>query len=107
MQYSQFKHHVVLHAALKPKLVSRLVAEVRADRDGRVIEQGQVRAAVHMLLEVGVTNRKIYETEFESLLLQESADYYRAESQQLIGSLPCAAYLQKCHARLMQEHARI
>jgi cullin 3 len=34
MQYSQFKHHVVLHTAIKQKLVSKLISEIRSDRDG-------------------------------------------------------------------------
>jgi hypothetical protein len=33
-----------------------------------------------MLLEVGVHSRKIYEQEFERVLLTESAAYYRLES---------------------------
>jgi cullin 3 len=71
---------VVLHPALKQKLVSKLISEIRSDRDGHVVEKSQIRQAVHMLLEVGVHSRKIYEQEFEQILLQETTDYYRAES---------------------------
>ena len=107
MQYSQFKHHVVLNAALKSKLVSKLIAEIRSERDGNVIERSQVRQAVHMLIEVGVNSRKIYEQEFEQILLQETSDYYRAESQQLISSSSCSAYLQQANRRLQQEFERV
>ena len=61
MQTSQFKHHIVLHPSIKPKLIKRLVEEIRQERDGQVIEKSQMRSAVHMLLEVGVHSRKIYE----------------------------------------------
>jgi len=80
MQYSQFKHNIVLHPHIKTRLVSRLVEEIRKDRDGEIIDKGAIRSAIHMLLEVGVHSRKIYEQEFESVLLTETAAYYRLES---------------------------
>ena len=107
MQTSQFKHHVVLHTGIKPKLIARLLAEIRAERDGQVIERSQVSAAVQMLIEVGVHSRKIYETEFEAVLLQETADYYRLESNQLITDSSCAGYLQKANQRIREEYLRI
>lgn len=60
-----------------------------------------------MLLEVGVHSRKIYETEFEQVLLQETTDYYRAESQQLISDSSCSAFLQRANQRLKQEYDRV
>ena len=80
MQYSQFKHNIVLHPLIKTRLVSRLVEEIRKDRDGEIIDKGAIRQAIHMLLEVGVHSRKIYEQEFESVLLAETAAYYGLES---------------------------
>jgi hypothetical protein len=80
MQYSQFKHNIVLHSSIKPRLVARLIEEIRKDRDGQIIDKGAIRQAIHMLLEVGVHSRKIYEQEFESVLLVETAAYYRLES---------------------------
>lgn len=71
---------MVLHPILKQKLVDRLILEIRSERNGQVIEHSQVRSAIHLLIEVGVHSRKIYEDEFEKLLLKETADYYRAES---------------------------
>lgn len=107
MQTSQFKHHVVLHAQIKPKLIDRLLAEIRSERDGQVIDRAQVSAAVQMLIEVGVHSRKIYEQEFEQQLLQETADYYRLESNQLITDSSCHSYLQKANQRLREEYLRI
>lgn len=60
-----------------------------------------------MLLEVGVHSRKIYEGEFEAVLLHETADYYRLESNQLITECNCGAYLRKANARLKQEYERV
>ena len=60
-----------------------------------------------MLIEVGVHSRKIYEEEFEKLLLKETTDYYRAESQKLISEVDCGAYLSKANDRLVEEIDRV
>ena len=60
-----------------------------------------------MLIEVCKNSRKLYEQEFEKVLLQETAEYYKLESQQLITDSSFAAYLEKSHKRLMQEYERI
>ena len=80
MQYSQFKHHVILNPNLKNRLVNLLIQEIRSERDGGVIDKTQIRSAIQMLIEVNKQSRKLYEQEFESVLLQETADYYKQES---------------------------
>jgi len=61
MQTSQFKHHIVLHPQIKARLVDLLVDMIRNERNGKVIDKMQIRNAVHMLIEVGIHSRKIYE----------------------------------------------
>ena len=39
MQYSQFKHHVILNPQIKQRLVTLLMQEIKAERDGEVIER--------------------------------------------------------------------
>jgi len=80
MQTSQFKHHVVLHPQIKKRFIGLLLDEIRAERMGQVIEQTQIRSAVHMLIEVGVHSKKVYDCEFEEPLLRETAEFYRQES---------------------------
>ena len=98
---------MVLNPDLKQKLVDRLILDVRQERNGLVIERSQTRQAILMLIEVGVHNKKIYEDEFERVLLKETADYYRAESQKLIGEVDCGSYLESANQRLVQELDRI
>jgi len=38
-------------------------------------------------------SRKIYEEHFEAVLLQETSDYFRQESNKLITDSSCADYL--------------
>ena len=60
-----------------------------------------------MLIEVCKNSRKLYEQEFESVLMTETSDYFRLESNQLITDTSCAAYLDNAHKRLQQEYERI
>lgn len=69
MQYSQFKHHVILNPQIRTRLVRLLIAEIRAERDGGVIDKPMVAQAIQMLLEVNKSSKKLYEQEFECVLL--------------------------------------
>lgn len=66
-----------------------------------------MRSAIQMLIEVGNQNRKIYESEFESVLLDETRGYYRSESNKLITDSSCGAYLTQAHSRLEEEYERV
>ena len=59
-----------------------------------------------MLVEVGMSNKKIYEVEFEKVFIQETENYYKVESNQLITRNSCYSYLQKAQARLNEELER-
>ena len=61
MQYSQFKHHVILNSTLKKRLISLLMQEIKMERDGSVIDKSQIRSAIQMLIEVNKSSRKLYE----------------------------------------------
>ena len=66
-----------------------------------------MRSAIQMLIEVCKNSRKLYEQEFENVLLTETSDYFRLESNQLITDTSCASYLDQAHKRLQQEYERI
>lgn len=53
-----------------------------------------------MLVEVGISSKKIYEQEFEKPFILETQNYYRLESNQLITSNSCYTYLRKAKERL-------
>ena len=44
---------------------------------------------MNLLIEVGVHSRHIYEQEFEVALIQETTEYYRAESNKFITVSAC------------------
>lgn len=107
MQTSQFKHYVLLHPQLKHRLITLLLQDVAHERNGKMVERTQLRSAVHMLLEVGVHSRKIYEQEFEAPFLAETSEYYRLEANQLITVSSCPQYLAFANKRLKQEYDRV
>lgn len=61
MQYSQFKHHVIMNPSIKERLVSLLIKEIFNEREGEVIEKTQIRSSIQMLIEVCKNSRKLYE----------------------------------------------
>lgn len=77
MQYNLFKKNVILSPSLKSRLVNLLLQEIRTERDGGIIDKTQIGSAIQMLIEVNKQSRKLYEQEFEIVLLQETAEYYR------------------------------
>lgn len=60
-----------------------------------------------MLVEIGISSKKIYENEFEKLFIAETQSYYKIESNQYITKHSCYAYLQKAKQRLNEELDRI
>ena len=56
-----------------------------------------------MLIEVGMSSRRIYEQEFEAVLITQTRDYYRNESNNFISDNSCTAYLRKANNRLNEE----
>ena len=43
--------------------------DIRQERDGEIIEKTQIRSSIQMLIEVCKNSRKLYEQEFEKVLL--------------------------------------
>ena len=60
-----------------------------------------------MLIEVGMQSRRIYETDFEAVLIAQTRDYYRNESNNFISENSCTSYLMKANNRLAEEQDRI
>lgn len=103
MQTSQFKTQVILNSQIKKRLVTLLLAEIEKERNGEMIERIYLQKVIEMLVEVGMQSRRIYEQEFESVLIQHTRDYYRNESNLYITQNSCNAFLLKASRRLNEE----
>lgn len=80
---------------------------IEKERDGEVIERIYLSKCVQMFIEVGLQNKKIYEQEFETQLIQQTRDYYRIESNKAITENSCNAYIMKANKRYLEEQDRI
>ena len=60
-----------------------------------------------MLIEVGLSSKKIYEQEFEVLLIQQTKDFYRNESNIFITGNSCNSFLVKANLRFQEEQDRV
>ena len=69
MQTNQFKTHVILNQSIKKKLVNLVLTEIEKERNGEMIERLYTQKVVEMLIEVGMQSKRIYEQEFESVLI--------------------------------------
>lgn len=96
MQTNQFKQHVVLKQPIKRRLVSLLLKEIERERNGQRIERLYVSGAIEMLMEVDMQqSMKLYVQEFESLLIQQTKEFYRNEAASFITQSSCKDYLLK------------
>ncbi len=69
LQTSQFKHYIVLNQQIKHKLVQKIIGEIKNERDGEIVDIPMLRSSIQMLVEVGMSSKKIYETEFEKVFI--------------------------------------
>jgi len=96
---------------LKDRLVGLLLAEIKADRCGSDVNEKVVHSIVHSFVLVDQYKKKsplaLYENMFEKTLLEETADYYRAEAAKLIETLNCSDYMEKVLSRLDDESYRV
>ena len=72
-----------------------------------MVERLYIQKCIQMLIEVGLQSKRIYEQEFESVLIQQTKDYYRNESNQSIIQNSCNAYLLKANSRYQEEQDRV
>jgi len=64
-----------------------------------MIERQFIQKSISMLIEVGLNNKKIYETEFETQFLKKTQEFYRDESQRFIAESSCNDYIIKASER--------
>ena len=60
-----------------------------------------------MLVEVGVSSKKVYEVEFERPFIKQTEIYYKQESNKLIVDSSCDDFLHIAKKRLNEEFDRL
>lgn len=101
-----FRDQVVRHPSIRDHLRSTLLEMVAKERRGEVVDRGAVKNACQMLMVLGIDSRVVYEEDFERPFLEQSADFYRMESQKFLAENSASVYIKKVEARINEEAER-
>ncbi|XP_054167260.1 cullin-3-B-like isoform X2 [Oppia nitens] len=101
-----FRDHVVRYGNIRDHLRETLLEMVMRERKGEVIDRLAVRNACQMLMQLGIESRSVYEEDFERPFLQQSAEFYRFESQKFLEENSASVYMKKVDQRINEEAER-
>lgn len=121
MKYGIFNDILVARAPkIKDRLLKMLLSLVHKERTGEPINRGLLKNITQMLIDLGINrfvlsfiysllqiSRSVYEEDFEKPFLDQSATFYKVESQEFITSNSCADYMRKVEARIKEELERV
>ncbi|RWR78357.1 cullin-3A-like protein isoform X1 [Cinnamomum micranthum f. kanehirae] len=99
-----WRDNIIHSSKIQRRLLNTLIDLVNKERTGEFINRGLIRNIVKMLMDLGPS---VYQEDFEKPFLEVSANFYRAESQQLIEHYDCGKYLEKVERRLNEEMERV
>lgn len=87
---------------------------IRKQRDGEAIATTSIRKIVQSFVALGLdennirkTNLSVYVDAFETPFMQDTREYYVAESQEFLASKGVVEYLKKATTRLKEESGRV
>lgn len=103
----QFREVIIFHAQVRKRMRSILLENVLLERQGRVIDRGLTKSVLCMLVELNVDGNNIYETDFEQPFLEETKQFYSAESIEFLSKNTCQDYITKVEVRLQEETTRV
>jgi cullin 3 len=83
-------------------LLDMIMKEMR----GEVIDRLAIKNACQILMLQGVETRNVYEEDFGSNFLKQSAEFYKIESQNFLEENSASVYIHKVEARNYEEAER-
>ncbi|XP_050421360.1 cullin-3-B-like [Adelges cooleyi] len=99
-----FRDIVVLDYRVKNRLRETLLSLVMRIRNGEVVDREALKGACHMLMELGIQQRTVYEEVFEQPFLAQSVEFYKVESRRLLAERNSATiYMKQAKARISKE----
>ncbi|XP_046482972.1 cullin-3-A isoform X1 [Neodiprion pinetum] len=101
-----FRDQVVRYGCVRDHLRETLLGMVARERRGEVVDRIAIKNACQMLMLLGINCRQVYEEDFERPFLQQSAEFYRMESQKFLGENSASVYIKKVEARILEESER-
>ena len=101
-----FRDKVVRYGCIGKHLRDTLLDMIMRERRGEVIDRLAVKNACQMLMLLGIETRNVYEEDFESHFLKQSAEFYKVESQKFLEENSASVYIHKVEARITEEAER-
>ncbi|KAL0274159.1 UNVERIFIED_CONTAM: hypothetical protein PYX00_006651 [Menopon gallinae] len=101
-----FKDQIVRYGCIRDHLRDTLLDMIMRERKGEVVDRIAIKNACQMLMVLGIGTRSVYEEDFERPFLQQSADFYRMESQKFLAENSASVYIKKVEALINEEAER-
>ena len=101
-----FRDVVVRHAQIKDHLRQTLLDMVQKERRSELTDRSAIKNACQMLMVLGIESRSVYYEDFEEPFLQQSAEFYRMESQKFLAENSASVYIRKVDERIREESER-
>merc|ERR1719462_762156 len=101
-----FRDKIVRYGCIGNHLRVTLLDMIMKERRGEVIDRLAIKNACQMLMMLGIETRNVYEEDFESHFLKQSAEFYKIESQKFLEENSASVYIHKVEARINEEAER-
>ena len=101
-----FRDKIVRYGSIGNHLRHILLDMIARERRGEVIDRGAIKNACQMLMMLGIDTRNVYEEDFESHFLKQSAEFYKIESQKFLEENSASVYVNRVEARINEEAER-
>nr|CAI5860540.1 unnamed protein product [Callosobruchus analis] len=101
-----FRDQVVRYGCIRDHLRETLLDMVMRERRGEKVDRISIKNACQMLMVLGINSRNVYEEDFERPFLQQSAEFYKVESQRFLAENSASVYIKKVEARINEESDR-
>ncbi|XP_063913402.1 cullin-3 isoform X2 [Zophobas morio] len=101
-----FRDQVVRYGCIRDHLRETLLDMVMRERRGEKVDRISIKNACQMLMVLGINSRAVYEEDFERPFLQQSAEFYKVESQKFLAENSASVYINKVEARINEESDR-
>jgi cullin 1 len=97
----------VIFLKIKNRLKWAVLELVEKERNGEIIDTTLVRSCIEIYEVMGMKSLDVYQSDFESQLLQQSRQYYSAKSKAWLTEDSTPVYLQKVEEALQSERSRV
>lgn len=101
-----FKDLIVRYGNIRESLRNTLLTMIERERKGEVVNRLAIKNVCQMLMTLGIGSRDVYKEDFEQPFLDQSAEFYRLESEKFLAENSASVYIWKVDARIKEERER-